>query len=355
MLNAKQIKLLFEVAVEKGASDIHLTESRGPILRISADLIELKEFGKLSEEDTKLVALGLMNEVNKSKFEKDKEVDFAYDFEQKARFRVNVFWQRQKIALALRLISPKIRTLEELNLPPVFKRFTEAKQGLVLITGASSQGKSTTLASLLDSINHQRKEHIVTIEDPIEYIFEDDLSIIQQREVHQDTLSFANALRSVLREDPNVIMVGEMRDLETISTAITAAETGHLVFATLHTNSASQTIHRIIDVFPPHQQGQIKAQTASALLGVVSQRLLPTKGGGFMPACEIMLASPAVRNLIRENRIHEIPAIVETSSKEGMISMNQYLVKLVKEGLVTKETALFYSLSPDDLLPRLGR
>lgn len=355
MLNTKQIKSLLDIAVEKGASDIHLTEKRSPILRIASDLVELDEFGKLSEEDTKIAALGLMNEVNKNKFEKYKEVDFAYDFNEQARFRVNVFWQRQKIALALRLISSKIRTLEELNLPPIFNNFISAKQGLVLITGASSQGKSTTLASLIDSINHQRKEHIITIEDPIEYIFQDDLSVIQQREVHQDTLSFANALRSVLREDPNVIMVGEMRDLETIATAITAAETGHLVFATLHTNSASQTIHRIIDVFPPHQQGQIRSQTASALLAVVSQRLLPTAQGGFMPACEIMLASPAVNNLIRENRVHEIPAIIETSSKEGMVSMNQYLAKLVKEGLVSKETAAFYSLDPEDLLPRLGR
>ena len=258
-------------------------------------------------------------------------------------------------SIALRLIPSKIKTIEELNLPPVLHKFTQAQQGFVLVTGASSQGKSTTLASLIDEINHQRREHIITIEDPIEYVFEDDKCIIDQREVHRDTLSFASALRSTLREDPDVIMVGEMRDLETIATAITAAETGHLVFATLHTNSAAQTIHRAIDVFPSHQQNQIRAQLASSLLGVISQRLLPRIKGGFIPACEVMIANSAVRNLIRENKIHEIPSIIETSGDIGMIPLNKSLADLVKKKEITRETALRYSLNPDDLIARLEK
>jgi twitching motility protein PilT len=250
------------------------------------------------------------------------------------------------ISIALRLIPSKIRTIEELNLPYVLHKFTEATQGFVLITGASSQGKSTTLASLIDEINHQRKEHIITIEEPIEYIFDDDKSVIDQREVHHDTLSFSRALRSTLREDPDVIMVGESRDLETIATAITAAETGHLVFATLHTNSASQTIHRIVDVFPSFQQNQIRAQLSGSLLGVVSQRLVPRIGNGFIPACEVMISNSAIDNLIRENKIHEIPSIIETSRKDGMMSLNQSLAELVDKEEITNETAIKFSLNP---------
>ena len=350
-----QIKKLLEIAIEKGASDLHISCGHPPILRITRTLIDMEGERIISPRDSQGLALALMNPPQREKFLKEKEIDFAYDFEGKARFRVNIFFQSQKISIALRLIPSEIKTIEELNLPPVLHKFAQAQQGFVLITGASSQGKSTTLASLIDEINHQRREHIITIEDPIEFVFKDDKSIIDQREVYRDTLSFARALRSTLREDPDVIMVGEMRDLETIATAITAAETGHLVFATLHTNSASQTIHRAIDVFPPHQQNQIRAQLAGSLLGVVSQRLVPRKKGGFVPACEVMITTPGISNLIRENKIHEIPSIIETSGEIGMIPLNKSLVEWVKKGEITRETALRYSLNPDDLKARLEK
>jgi len=349
------LKKLLEIAIERNASDLHISVGHPPVLRITRQLIDLEGEKIITSKDSQGLAFSLMTPLQKEKFLREKEIDFAYDFERKARFRVNVFFQRGMVSIALRLIPSKIKTIEELNLPPVLHKFTQAQQGFVLVTGASSQGKSTTLASLIDEINHQRREHIITIEDPIEYVFEDDKCIIDQREVHRDTLSFASALRSTLREDPDVIMVGEMRDLETIATAITAAETGHLVFATLHTNSAAQTIHRAIDVFPSHQQNQIRAQLASSLLGVISQRLLPRIKGGFIPACEVMIANSAVRNLIRENKIHEIPSIIETSGDIGMIPLNKSLADLVKKKEITRETALRYSLNPDDLIARLEK
>ncbi|RLC39623.1 MAG: type IV pili twitching motility protein PilT [Candidatus Nealsonbacteria bacterium] len=349
------LKKLLEITIERDASDLHISVGHPPVLRITRQLVDLESEKVITPKDSQGLAFSLMTPLQKEKFLREKEIDFAYDFEGKARFRVNVFFQRGMVSIALRLIPSKIKTIEELNLPPVLHKFTQAQQGFVLVTGASSQGKSTTLASLIDEINHQRREHIITIEDPIEYVFEDDKCIIDQREVHRDTLSFASALRSTLREDPDVIMVGEMRDLETIATTITAAETGHLVFATLHTNSASQTIHRAIDVFPPHQQNQIRAQLASSLLGVISQRLLPRIKGGFIPACEVMIANSAVRNLIRENKIHEIPSIIETSGDIGMIPLNKSLADLVKKKEITRETALRYSLNPDDLTARLEK
>jgi len=349
------LKKLLEITVEREASDLHISVGHPPVLRITRQLVDLEREKIITPKDSQGLAFSLMTPLQKEKFLREKEIDFAYDFEGKARFRVNVFFQKGMVSIALRLIPSKIKTIEELNLPPVLHKFTQAQQGFVLVTGASSQGKSTTLASLIDEINHQRREHIITIEDPIEYVFEDDKCIIDQREVHRDTLSFASALRSTLREDPDVIMVGELRDLETIATAITAAETGHLVFATLHTNSASQTIHRAIDVFPPHQQNQIRAQLASSLLGVISQRLLPRIKGGFIPACEVMIANSAIRNLIRENKIHEIPSIIETSGDIGMIPLNKSLADLVKKKEITRETALRYSLNPDDLIARLEK
>ncbi len=350
-----QLKKLLEIAIEKNASDLHISVGHSPILRITRDLIKLEKEKTITAQDSEGLAFVLMDERQKEKFLREKEIDFAYSFDDSARFRVNVFFQRGVISIALRSIPSKIRTIEELNLPYVLHKFTEATQGFVLITGASSQGKSTTLASLIDEINHQRKEHIITIEEPIEYIFYDDKSIIDQREVYHDTLSFPRALRSALREDPDVIMVGESRDLETIATAITAAETGHLVFATLHTNSASQTIHRIVDVFPSFQQNQIRAQLSGSLLGVVSQRLVPRLGNGFIPACEVMIANSAINNLIRENKIHEIPSVIETSRKDGMISLNQSLAELVNKKEITKETALKYSLNPQEINSRLKK
>ncbi len=348
----KKLRRLLELAVERKASDLHISAGHPPILRIVRTLKDIEAEKVLNAQDTQGLAFTLMTEPQRQQFLKNKEIDFAYELSGKARFRVNAFFQSRKISVALRLISAKIRTIEELNLPFILHEFARAKQGFVLVTGATSQGKSTTLAALVDEINHTRKDHIITIEHPIEYVFDDDLSIIDQREVLQDTLSFARALRASLREDPDIIMVGELRDLETIATAITAAETGHLVLATLHTNSASQTIHRLIDVFPSHQQNQIRAQLAGSLLGVVSQRLLPKIRGGFIPVCEIMFANDAVRNLIRENKIHEIPPVIETSVGAGMTSLNQSLSKLVEKKEITKETALEYSLKPEDLRAR---
>ena len=350
----RKLQELLESVIERKASDLHIIANHCPVLRITRTLTDLEEAGRTSAVDSKGLAFALMSIEQQKEFLEHKEIDFAYDYEGKLRFRVNIFFQKGMVSAALRAIPSKIRTIEELNLPPILNKFVTAKQGLVLITGASSQGKSTTLAALIDAINHQRREHIITIEDPIEYIFDNDKCIIQQREVLNDTLSFAAALRSALREDPDVIMVGEMRDLETISTALTAAETGHLVFATVHTNSASQTIHRTIDVFPPHQQDQISAQLANSLLGVLSQRLLPKSKEGFVPACEVMICNSAVKNLIRENKTHEVPSIIETSSQEGMISFNKNLADLVSSGVITRETALEYCLNEQDLMARLG-
>jgi len=350
MVNYKnRINKLFDLTIKEQASDLHLSVDHPPVLRISGGLVPLLKEAKLVSTDTEGFAFSLMSEFQKEKFLKEKEIDFSYNFGDKARFRVNVFFQKGNISCALRLVPAKIRTIEELNLPPILHEFTKATQGFVVICGPSSQGKSTTLAALVDEINHTRADHVVTIEDPIEYIFTADKAIIDQREVGQDTMSFSRALRSTFRQDPDVIMVGEMRDPETIATAITAAETGHLVFATLHTNSASQTIHRIVDSFPPQQQSQVRAQLSGSLLGVVSQRLIPRIKGGLIPACEVMLANPAIANLIRENKIHEIPMVVETSLERGMISLNRSLADLVKGKEVSLENALNYSLSPSEL------
>jgi len=345
-----QLKELLSITVAEQASDLHLSVDHPPVLRLAGSLIPLVKKKKLSSEDTKNFADSLMTEEQKQRFLEKKEVDFSYNFvEEGARFRVNVFFQRGNVSCALRLIPARIPTIKELNLPPILHQFVVPSQGFILVTGPSSHGKSTTLAVLIDEINHSRTDHIITIEDPIEYIFEDDRSIIDQREVYQDTLSFARASRSTFRQDPDVIMVGEMRDPETMATAITAAETGHLVFATLHTNSASQTIHRIVDSFSPAQQGQIRAQLSGSLLGIVSQRLIPRIKGGLIPACEVLLNTPAVANLIRENKIHEIPLVIETSAEMGMISLNRALADLVKRKEITLENALNYSLSPAEL------
>ena len=344
-----QLKELLSLTVKEQASDLHISVGHQPVLRIAGRLIPLLKKKKFSSQDSRGLSEALMTPEQLQRLLKEKEIDFSYNFEERARFRVNVFFQKEEISVALRLVPIKIRTVEELNVPTILHEFARAKQGFVLITGPSSHGKSTTLAALIDEINHTRADHIITIEDPIEYVFEDDRSIIDQREVYQDTLSFAKALRSTFRQDPDIIMVGEMRDQETISTAITAAETGHLVFATLHTNSASQTVHRIVDSFPPAQQGQIRAQLSGSLLGVVSQRLIPRIKGGLIPACEIMMSTPAVANLIRENKIHELPLVIETSAEVGMISLNRALANLVKGKEISLENALNYSLSPAEL------
>jgi len=344
-----QLRDLLNFTIQENASDLHIAVGHPPVLRITGRLVPLTKFKKIIPEDSQGLAFELMTEEQKERFLQKKEIDFSYSFEGKARFRVNIFFESGNISSALRLIPTKIPTIEELNLPPILHQFTKSSQGFVLITGPSSHGKSTTLAALLDEINHIRGDHIITIEDPIEYVFKDDRCIIDQREVYQDTLSFAQALRSTFRQDPDVIMVGEMRDLETMATAISAAETGHLVFATLHTNSASQTIHRVVDSFPPEQQNQIRAQLSASLLGVISQRLIPRIKGGLIPSCEIMLNTPAVANLIRENKIHELPLIIETSAELGMVSLNRSLANLVRSKEISLENALLHSLEPSEL------
>lgn len=351
----EQIKELLEITIKEQASDLHISVNHPPVIRIAGRLIPLVKMKKLDALDTQGLAFSLMSDEQRQRFLTVKEIDFSYGYSGKARFRVNIFFQKGNISCALRFIPTKIQTIEELNLPPVLHRFVQQNQGFVLVTGPSSHGKSTTLAALIDEINHSEPDHIVTIEDPIEYIFQDDRAIIDQREVYQDTLSFAKALRSTFRQDPDVIMVGEMRDSETIAIALSAAETGHLVFSTLHTNSASQTIHRVVDSFPPEQQAQVRAQFSGSLLGVISQRLIPRIKGGLIPACEIMVNTPAVANLVRENKIHEIPLVIETSAELGMISLNKYLANLVRAKEISLENALNYSLDPVEIRAMLKK
>ena len=340
---------LLTIALQQRASDLHISVDQQPTLRINGRLVPLIKGNVITSEDARGLAFALMNENQQKRFLDDKEIDFSYNFENRSRFRVNVFFQRGEFSVALRLIPAKILSIEELFLPAILHEFTKATQGFVIITGPSSHGKSTTLAALIDEINHTRNDHVITIEDPIEYVFIDDKCIIDQREVGQDTMSFSRALRSTFRQDPDVIMVGEMRDPDTIATAITAAETGHLVFATLHTNSASQTVHRIVDSFPPEQQGQVRAQLSGSLLGIISQRLILRIKGGLIPACEVMLTTPAVSNLIRENKVHELNLVIETSAEMGMISLNRSLATLVKLKEISLANALMYSLNPVEL------
>ncbi len=348
------IKELLRTAVEKKASDLHISVDHRPTLRIMGKLGNIPEMKVVTPQGSKEIAFALMTEDQQEKFMKEKEIDFSYDFENGTRFRINVYQQRGAISCSLRIVPTRVSTLEELNLPAVFTKFTEASQGLVLVTGPSSHGKSTTLAAMLDRINRTQFKRIITIEDPIEYIFQDDKSIIDQREINYDTFSFRQALKSIFRQDPDIIMVGEMRDAETIATVITAAETGHLVFSTLHTNSAAETINRIIDSFPGDQQNQIRSQLASSLIGVISQRLVPKKDGGLAAACEILMSTPATANIIRENRVHELDFVIETSAGEGMTSLNKALAHLIKKREVSLEDALTYSRRPGELKKIIG-
>lgn len=341
----QELEDLFLSTLKLNASDLHLSVGYKPIVRVDGALLTLDDFSILTPEHAGDLAYQLLGE-RKAIFIEKKEIDFSYDFKDKARFRANIFFEKGFISSALRLIPSKIGTIEELNLPTALHRISKLKQGFVLLTGPSGHGKSTTLASMIDEINHSRVEHIITIEDPIEYLFVGDKSLVNQREIGQDTKSFYDALSSIFREDPNVIMIGEMRDPETIAAALTAAETGHLVFSSLHTNSASQTVNRIIDVFPPNQQNQVRLQLANTISAVISQRLLPRVRGGRIPAAEIMFVNNAVSNLIRENKAYQLDLVIETSLEDGMISLDRSLAELVRRGEVAPETALVYSLNP---------
>ena len=346
---AATFKKYLNAVVHEGASDLHMSVGSRPTLRVTGSLVPMLKEDVLTEADTAGFLQLMISKDVYNRFLQTQECDFAHQTEDGSRFRGNAFFQRGSISIALRLIPKKIRTTTELNLPDVLLSFARKSQGFFLVVGPVGQGKTTTLAALIDSINTERAEHIVTIEDPIEYIFEPKQSLIDQREVHIDTKDFPEALQSAFREDIDVLLVGEMRGPETVSAAVTAAETGHLVFSTLHTNNAAQTVDRIIDTFTASQQDQIRLQLASSLTGIFSQRLIPRISGGLVPAYELLINNNAVGNLIREKRTHELDTVIETSSGEGMIDMNRSLAELVARGEITVETAYQYSLNPNVL------
>ena len=344
------LKELMVSAGEQKASDIHLTVESPPVFRINGAMIQQTSKKQLTQADLETFAHSLMNENQAKRFAESGELDLSYSLPGVGRYRVNMFRQRGSIGVVIRLIPLVIPSPEDLGLPPVSIELAKLHKGLVLVTGPTGSGKSTTLASLLDYINRTRACHIVTIEDPIEYLYRHKLSLVNQREVGNDTHSFSNALRAVLRQDPDVILVGEMRDWETISTAVTAAETGHLVFSTLHTNDATQSVDRMIDVFPPYQQQQIRVQLAAVLQGIMSQQLFPRADHkGRAAAIEVMTATPAVRSLIREGKTHQLPTVIQTNAKLGMQSMDKAIMDLVQRGLVAYEVAKEKLQSPDIL------
>ncbi|MBC7766990.1 PilT/PilU family type 4a pilus ATPase [Arenimonas sp.] len=347
----QELDKLLETVVTEGASDLHLSEGRYPTIRISRQLIPIVSSTILTHEDIKEF-VSLMTGGKKDFDTNSKEIDFSYKFKDKARFRGNAFHQQGSLSIALRFIPKTVRTISDLMLPVELEQFAHKKQGFFLVVGPVGQGKSTTLAAIIESINQERAEHIVTIENPTEYLYEQKKSIIDQREVGIDTESFESGLISALRQDVNVILVGEMRDRETMAAAVTAAETGHLVLSTLHTNNAAQTVDRIIDSFPANQQDQIRIQLSNALAGVLSQRLVPRISGGLIPVFELMITNNAIQNLIREKRTHEINTVIETGSQEGMIDMNRCLAELVQRGEITLEDAYSHSLNPK-MLQRL--
>lgn len=344
-----RIEILLEEVIKKKASDLHLQVSLPPMLRVDGALMPVTGTDALTEEAVETLIFAILDEDQKQILLKDKEFDFSFAFGDLGRFRVNAFHERGNLAAALRLIPNEILTIEQLGLPGIVNRFADYPRGLVLVTGPTGSGKSTSLAALVHKINQEKSAHIITIEDPIEFTHKSIKSVIVQREVHYDTYSFSAALRSSLRQDPDVVLLGEMRDLETIAAAITIAETGHLVFATLHTNSAAQSIDRMIDVFPPHQQPQIRAQLSNILMAICSQRLIPTIGGGRVAAAEILIATPAVRNIIREGKSHQLEAVIQTGAEFGMQSMDKTLVNLIHGGTITYDEARNYAVDIDEL------
>lgn len=351
MINLRE---MLEQMVKMGASDLHLTVGSPPVVRVDGKLQRLPH-DMLTGEMTKKLAYSMLNEKQKTKFEQQNELDFSFGIESMSRFRANMFMQRGNIAVALRQIPYEIRTFEELQLPKVMQNFAVLPRGLVLVTGPTGSGKSTTLAAIIDKINKERPVHIITVEDPIEYLHRHQTALINQREVYSDTPSFSSALKYALREDPDVVLVGEMRDLETIESALSISETGHLAFATLHTNSCAESINRIVDVFPTNQQEQIRVSLSFSLQAVVSQTLIPKIGGGRVMALEIMVATPAIRAIIRDDKIHQVYSMLQSGQKFGMKTMNQSLAELYLGGKITINDAMSYSHNTQELSEMLSR
>lgn len=345
VVNMPKIETLLEECIRRHASDLHIQFGLPPILRVDGALIPIAGFPVLTELALKKIIFATLDEEQQKIFLKDKEFDYSFTFGDIARFRVNAFHERGKMAAAFRLIPNRIPSINDLGMPLIIETFANFPRGLVLVTGPTGSGKSTTLAALIDKINREKAVHILTIEDPIEFTHKSQRSVVVQREVHYDTYSFSIALRSALREDPDVVLIGELRDLETIASAITIAETGHLVFATLHTNSASQSIDRIIDVFPAHQQPQVKSQLSNILMAICAQRLVPAVGGGRVAAAEILIANSAVRALIRDGKTYQLDTAIQTGADQGMQTMDRTLAKLVKTGVITYDSARDYAIN----------
>ena len=344
-----KIEIILEQVAIRKASDLHMQVGLPPMLRVDGALLPISGMKALDGPTLESLIFSLLDDEQKQVFAREKEFDFSFAFGELGRFRVNLFHEKGNLAGAFRLLINEIPTIEQLKLPPIIDKLTDYPRGLVLVTGPTGSGKTTTLAAMINRINQEKAVHIITVEDPIEYTHKSKQSVIVQREVHYDTYSFSAALRSVLREDPDVVLLGEMRDLETIANAITVAETGHLVLATLHTNGASQSVDRMIDVFPPHQQPQVRSQLSNILMAIVSQRLVPSVGGGRVPAVEIMIATPAVRNLIREGKSSQLEAIIQTGSEFGMQSMDKTLVNLVHRGEISYDEARNYAVDLGEL------
>jgi len=340
-------QLLGEV-VARGGSDLHITVGVPPMMRLNGELVAIESTPVLGRRDTQELVFSVMSDEQRKTLEQEWEMDFAYSVPScAARFRVNAYYQRTSVGAAFRLIPLSIRSISDLGLPPIVETLADRQRGLVLVTGPTGCGKSTTLAAIIDRINSTRAELVITIEDPIEYLHKHNRSVVNQREVSADTKSFTAALKHVLRQDPDVILIGEMRDLETVGAALTAAETGHLVFATLHTQDASQTVDRIIDVFPPHQQAQVRVQLSGALQGIVSQQLLPTEDGTTRAvACEVMIPTPAIRNLIREGKTHQLMTVMQTGTKHGMVTMDASLADMYKRGIISLDMAMQRAIDP---------
>lgn len=345
----EKLKKLLYFTAERNGSDLHIVPGKFPSIRVNGELLSLTDKEVISPRESENIIMSLLDADQKEKLLKYKDLDLSFTLDGKLRFRTNAYMQKNGWAAAFRVISTEIKSLEELNLPPILHEFIKKRQGLILITGPAGCGKSTTLASMIDEINHTQCRHIITIEEPIEYFFFPDQSIISQREVPGEAVSWHRALRSALRQDPDVIMIGELRDPKSIGIALTAAETGHLVLGTLHTNSSSQTIDRVIDALPETQKNQARFQMASTLIGVISQRLIPRVAGGRIPACEVLIANAAVRNLIRENKIYQIDLVIETSLEQGMISMERSLATLVQMGEISEENAYSFAINQEEL------